>query len=298
MQAGGEQRGAAAVTHWNAGERLLFDIESDSPDPDEAFMIQAAVVHLVPGRDPRALKWLVQPRREIPADAVAVHKITTERAQREGEPIEHVMHELLHVLAVWAPDVPIIGHNVGYDLTLTDRELGRAMGVELRVRGPVIDTLLLDKACDMYRPGERTLSSQCRHYGIPLGDDAHDAMADCLAAGRLAHKITARCCNNTWPRGKWPPNKATKAARALIAGGDGAALHEAQVRWHEEGQLGLAEYWRTPKAREKAREKVARGDMTEVECKAWIEQLPEAADRVAAQAVGCWPLLPRVPATT
>jgi hypothetical protein len=45
-------------------------------------------------------------------------------------------------------------------------------------------------------------------------------------------------------------------------------------------------------------EKVARGDMTEVECKAWIEQLPEAADRVAAQARGCWPLLPRVPATT
>jgi DNA polymerase III subunit epsilon len=282
--------------HWNAGERLLFDLESDSPDPNSAYMIQAAVVHLIPGCEPRKRKWLVQPRRPIPAEATAVHKITTEVAQRDGQPIEEVIDALR--LELFYPDVPIIGHNISYDLTLTDREMGRVLGTQLSIQGPVVDTLLLDKACDMYRPGERTLASQCRHYGIELGDDAHDAMADCLAAGRLAHKIVARCCNHTWPRGKYPPNKATRAARELIASGDAVALHAAQIRWHEEGQLSLADYWRTPKAVEKAWEKVARGDMTEVECKAWIEQLPQAADRVAAQARGCWPLLPRVPATT
>lgn len=256
-------------------------------------MIQAAVIHIVPGVPLRRWEWLVQPRREIPAEAVAVHKITTERARCEGLPIAEVMEQLASALSLWAPGVPLLGHNVSYDLTLADRELGRALGRELPIAGPVVDTLLLDKACDAYRPGERTLSKQCEHYGIELGADAHDAGADALASGRLAHKIVTRCRNNAWPRGKYPPNKATRAARAVIAGGDAAALHTAQVAWHEAGQLGLADYWRSPKAVEKAWEKHKRGEMTEAETVAWIEQLPEAADRVESQARGCWPMLPR-----
>lgn len=287
------------MTHFNAGERLLFDTETDNPDPTEAFIIQAALIHVKPGSELRQWKWLVKPRRPIPAEATAVHGISTEQAERDGEPVHAVISELAAILTeCWTPACPLVGHNIGYDITVTDRELGRIWDRELLPAGPVIDTLLLDKELDKYRAGSRQLSDQCRHYGLELGADAHDAFADALAAGRLLHKMVARCVNKSWPRrGRWGPSKSERSARALVAAGDAHSLHTAQVDWHREGQLGLAEYWRSPKAVEKTWEKVSRGEMTREEAVEWIAGLPEAADRVEAQAQGCWPLIPRLVTT-
>jgi DNA polymerase-3 subunit epsilon len=65
-------------------------------------------------------------------------------------------------------------------------------GVEpLRDTGPVIDPLVIDKAVDTYRRGKRTLSVAAEHYGVAL-DDAHDAGADAIAAGRVAQAIAGR----------------------------------------------------------------------------------------------------------
>ena len=36
------------------------------------------------GREPETLTWLVNPGIDIPAEASAIHGITTERAQAEG----------------------------------------------------------------------------------------------------------------------------------------------------------------------------------------------------------------------
>jgi DNA polymerase III epsilon subunit-like protein len=192
----------------------------------------------------------------------------------------------------------LIGHNIGYDLTVSDRELGRVLGGELTVRGPVVDTLLCDKNLDRFRKGSRQLSDQAKHYGLEFQGNAHDALADARLAGQLAYKLVARSINNRWPRSRYGPHKTERHARGLMAADDVAALHAAQVRWHEEGQLGLAEYWRTPKAVEKTWEKVSRGELTEAEANEWIAGLPAAADRVESQARGCWPLIPRVAATT
>lgn len=279
--------------HWIGGELLLFDTETDSPEPEDAHLIQAAVIHVRPGETRRQWKWLCRPTRPIPPGATAVHKISTEQATVQGLPREQVLNEMMAVLSDWRPGVPLIGHNIGYDLTVTDRNLGRELGAELSIAGPVIDTLLIDKCVDMWRPGERALTTQCQHYQIKL-EGAHDAFADALAAGHLAWRLATR---KNWPWGRYGPSKGEKEARAVLASGDLQALHDAQVWWFELTQLDLADYFTTPRALEKIERKVAAGKLTREAADERIANLPRDVQRILATARGGWPLLPRVPVT-
>lgn len=290
-----------APQHWIKGDLLLFDTETDAADPTEAQLIQVALIHLAGGDREYTKTWLVKPRREIPAEATGVHKITTERADADGEPIETVLTEVRRAITSrWNQRTVLVGSNINYDLTVLDRERARVFGeaTSLPILGPVVDALLLDKRVDRYRPGSRQLKDQCAHYGLELGDDAHDATADALAAGQLAWKIAVRCIKRRWPRVRYGPHYTERHARELVASGNALALHEAQRGWHEEGQRGLAEYWRSPKAIDKTWEKVERGELTHEDAELLIAELPSMADRVDSQAVGCWPLIPRQLVTT
>src|SRR5699024_4273484 len=76
-------------------------------------------------------------------------------------------------------------YNAPYDLTLLDRECRRHGLEPINAPGPVIDPLVIDKTVDRYRKGKRTLEVAAAHYQVAL-DDAHDAGADAIAAGRVA----------------------------------------------------------------------------------------------------------------
>jgi DNA polymerase III subunit epsilon len=280
---------------------LLLDTETDAQDPAEAQLVQLALIHLSGGERRFTKVWLCQPRRPIPDEATGVHKISTEHAMAWGEPIETVIPEVRRAIENrWDKRTVLVGSNINYDLTVLDREYSRILGPEhaVHILGPVVDTLLLDKRVDTYRPGSRKLADQCTYYGLTLGEDAHDAAADALAAGQLAWVIAVRCIKRRWPRGRYGPSASERQARELIALGDALALHEAQKSWHEEGQRGLAEYWRSPKALEKTWEKVARGELTQEQADVLVAELPAMADRVEAQAVGHWPVHPRALVTT
>lgn len=284
--------------HWIRRELLLLDTETDAADPTAAHLIQGALLRINPGNPRWQWTRIAAPRRDIPDEAVGVHDISTARAYAEGVPIEQVLTELLEGLAAWSQHNVLIGHNIGYDLTVIDRECQRVLGTQLSISGPVIDTLLLDKRCDKWRKGSRQLSDQCKHYALELGDNAHEAVADAVAAGQLAWKLVARSKNNRWRRGRWGPDATELQARELVAKDDAPELHRWQIAWHEEERRGLAAYWRTPKARDKTWEKVASGEWTEDKAREWIDCLPAMADEVEANAAGCWPVQPRVSVVT
>jgi DNA polymerase III epsilon subunit-like protein len=255
--------------------------------------VQAAVVHVVPGRQRADLEWIAKPRRPIPDEAASVHGITTERAATEGLSIRLVLDEIMREgLAPWGPDCPLIGHNINYDLTVLDRELWRNLGQRLVLRGPVIDTLLIDKCCDQWRPGSRQLADTAKHYGFEL-IEAHSAAPDALMAGKIAWRMAVK---KDWPQGRYGPSKLEREARKAIRMGDARLLHDLQVRWYEQTQLGLADYFETGKAIESIERKVAEGRMTPeraVEAKA---SLPEDARRCRELAAVGWPIRPRAAA--
>ncbi|WNM30996.1 3'-5' exonuclease [Streptomyces sp. Li-HN-5-11] len=203
---------------WHRQLLIGFDLETTGTDPCEARIVTAAVIEVVGGEPAGRREWLADPGVEIPADAVAVHGISNERATAEGRPADRVADALADVLTgYWKSGVPVVAYNAAFDLTLLSAELRRHGLPSLRDRlggaepGPVIDPYTIDRWADRYRRGKRTLEAVCTEYGVVL-DSAHDASADALAAARLACAIAGR--------------------HPKVAALGPAELHSRQIEWY------------------------------------------------------------------
>ena len=206
----------------------VFDLETTGIDI-ETSRIVSAHVGLIDGLGASVEQhlWLADPGVDIPAQAAAVHGITTERARALGRPAREVVSEILESLRhLFDRGVPVTVFNAPYDLSLLQREAVRHGLEPLAEPFPVIDPLVIDKAVDRYRRGKRTLEVSAQHYGVPL-TDAHDAGADAIAAGRVAQAIVRRFANDL-------PT-------------DAAGLHHAQVGWYEQQAESFQDYMRRTK---------------------------------------------------
>ena len=206
----------------------VFDLETTGVDTETARIVSAHVGVLDGVGDVvERLDWLVDPGVEIPAQATAVHGITTHRAQAEGRPAPAAVGEIVAALrTLLNRGIPIVAYNAPYDLTLLNREARRHGIAPLSEPAPIVDPLVIDKAVDKYRRGKRTLEVTAGFYGVSLVG-AHDAGADAIAAGRVAQAI----------------------ARAYPAelGIDAAELHRLQVRWCAEQAEDFQAYMRRVK---------------------------------------------------
>lgn len=196
-----------------------FDLETTGTDPDTSRIVTAALVDTKGGEPVRTQAWLVNPGVPIPAEAAAIHGISTEQAVAGGRPapeaVEEIASELCRRLAA---GVPVVAFNAPFDLSLLDAELRRHHRPTLVERlggrpvGPVLDPLVVDRSVDRYRRGSRSLQTVCGVYGVELAD-AHQAGSDALAAVRVAVRLAER-----YPRevGELHP----------------LDLHRQQIGWH------------------------------------------------------------------
>lgn len=278
---------------WVDGALCGLDLETDSPDPEDARLVTAAFLRHVPGRALVVRQWTARPTRPISDGAARIHGFTTDRAEAEGAPIGAVIEEIVTVLSEsWSWECPLLTCNSPFDLTIIDRERGRHLGggYKLSELPPVVDTLLVDRMCDRFRPGSRRLSDTCRHYGVTL-DGAHDAAADALATMRLAWKLARRRADS-WPSGRYGPSPEQVEAWNVVASGDIGGLFEAERRWFRTHSLQLADYFRSPSAIAKVERDHAVGAVTRGEADELIRTLPDRAESVA-QYAGGWPMRPR-----
>lgn len=190
-------RGAGGYMKWLIdGPLAAFDLETTGTDVENDRIVTAAVALLQPGTPWKIeLKsYLVDPGIEIPAEATAIHGVSTEYAQANGEPAA----QAIDMIAYWVAHyllgrIPIVVCNGAYDFTLLDRECRRhdlpTMEERLgRPIAPVVDVHVLDKHIDPYRKGSRTLDALRQHYKV-RHDGLHDAITDALAAARVAYRI-------------------------------------------------------------------------------------------------------------
>ncbi|MFF8599838.1 3'-5' exonuclease [Streptomyces sp. NPDC015232] len=205
---------------WHGEELVGFDLETTGTDPLEARIVTASVVGVRGGTVVRQRDWLADPGIRIPAQASAIHGISSERAAAEGRPVREVADEIAETLTgSWARGVPVVAYNASFDLTLLAAELRRHGLPSLQERlggtgiGPVVDPYTIDRAVDRYRRGKRTLEAVCGEYGVEL-TAAHQASADALAAVRVAVAIAER--------------------HPSVAALDPARLHERQIVWYRE----------------------------------------------------------------
>ncbi|SEL71897.1 exonuclease domain-containing protein [Streptacidiphilus jiangxiensis] len=211
-----------------------FDLETTGTEPAESRLVTAALLEVKEGEPVRRREWLADPGVAIPAEATAIHGITTQRAVTEGRPAADVVAEVAAALvAYWRADIPVVVYNAPFDLSLLAAELRRHDLPSLERQlggvavGPVVDPLVVDRAVDKYRKGSRSLENASALYGVRL-DDAHEAGADALAAVRVALALGERYGRQV---GDLTPQE----------------LHEQQVGWHAEWAAGLQDWLRRKK---------------------------------------------------
>lgn len=198
------------MSSWHQGPLALFDVESSGVDPHRDRIVSAAVISANAGIT-RSRTWLLNPGIDIPAEATAVHGYSTDYVREHGTDattgVAEIYVELHRLLGL---EHTIVGHNVSFDLTMLHAELVRHGRTDMAHRiacvRPVVDTIVLDRWADPWRPkeptrrrpdpalcGSRRLVDVARLYGVPLTEqDAHGAEADALAAGRIAWQIAQR----------------------------------------------------------------------------------------------------------
>ena len=191
----------------------VFDLETTGLDLRDARIVTACALEIdqdgqVVGEN---FEWLADPGIEIPEAASNVHGVTTEIARANGRLAKEVVSELLETLnGFFARGIPVVAYNAPYDFTILHYEALRHGLEPISDPKPVIDPLVLDKFVDTYRSGKRTLEAAAKTYGVSL-DDAHNATADAVAAGRVAQAIASKYA------GKLPD--------------DLTVLHNSQIEW-------------------------------------------------------------------
>lgn len=204
----------------------VFDTETTGLDLREARIVTACVVEIGPDGNVVGdnVEWLADPAIEIPEAAASVHGVTTEFARANGRPAAEVVAELLAALRGFMErGIPVVAYNAPYDFTILKYEALRHGLEPIAEPFPVLDPLVIDKAVDRYRKGKRRLENAAEVYGVAL-DDAHNATADAIAAGRVMQAI------------------ATRFADKLPA--DVAELHRLQEGWANQQAESFAQWLR------------------------------------------------------
>ncbi|MFB8386074.1 exonuclease domain-containing protein [Microbacterium sp. NPDC055910] len=178
--------------HWSTAVGV-FDLETTGVDV-RTDRIVTAYVGLLDGTGAvvRARDWLADPGVEIPEGAAAIHGVTTARARAEGRAARDVVGEVVEALrAMLDAGIPVVAYNAAYDFSLLKHEAERHGIAGIATPSPVIDPFVIDKHCDRYRRGKRTLEAVAAHYAVPLAS-AHEAASDAVAAGRVAQALVTR----------------------------------------------------------------------------------------------------------
>ena len=174
---------------WHENLRAGFDLETTSPDPQEARIVTASLI-VVDGAGNVAnhQEWLVNPGVPIPPAASNIHGVTDERAQRDGLPAVLAVSQIaMQLTQLFEAEIPVVAFNASYDFTVMAQEAKRYHCVFGDPR-PVIDPYVLDKQLDRYRRGKRTLADVASFYQVPL-QNAHTSAADAMAAVGVADQI-------------------------------------------------------------------------------------------------------------
>lgn len=274
-------RGAAYVAcvttsaaSWSDGPMLALDLETTGVDPHTDRIVTAGVVVIrqdAPGRPAQVTTrtWLADPGIDIPAEATAIHGISTAKARRDGRPVAEVVSEVVEFLAeVWTATTPLCAFNAAFDLTMLDAESRRHHGRGLVLSGSVVDPMCIDRHVDPDRAGRRHLAAVCEHYRVRL-EDAHTSTGDALAAARLAWRLARSYPDEV---GRPSPH----------------ALHGQQARWFRDHALAYVDELDRriadlPEQSEESDRLRARADDLRASARAW-PLLPAARQRPSSAA--------------
>jgi DNA polymerase-3 subunit epsilon len=164
---------------------VLFDTETTGLEPlNGDRVLEVAALELINDLPTgRHFHRVIDPKRDIPADASRIHGITS--ADVAGKP---VFADIAAELAAFFGDGKLIAHNAPFDFGFLDMEFSRA-GMPLLGRERMIDTLALAK--ERYPGMPNSLDALCRRFAIDLSArTTHNALLDCRLLAEVYVELT------------------------------------------------------------------------------------------------------------
>jgi DNA polymerase-3 subunit epsilon len=139
---------------------IVLDTETTGLDPYRGDrLVEIGCVELV-NRIPSGQSFhrYINPQRDIPAEAFAVHGLSAEFLADKP-----LFAEIVDELLAFIGDAPLVIHNASFDIGFINAELDRC-GKPLVARDRLVDTLLLARR--KYAGGKNSLDDLCARYGI------------------------------------------------------------------------------------------------------------------------------------
>jgi DNA polymerase-3 subunit epsilon len=179
---------------------IVLDTETTGLDPYQGHrLIEVGCIELL-NRIPSGQTFhrYVNPERDVPAEAFAIHGLSGEFLKDKP-----FFAEVADELIAFIGEAPLVAHNASFDLNFINAELERA-GKAAIARDRVIDTLLLARRKHPGSPNR--LDDLCTRYGIDSSRRVkHGALLDAeilaevyleLIGGRQAQLILVETGND------------------------------------------------------------------------------------------------------
>jgi DNA polymerase-3 subunit epsilon len=164
---------------------VLFDTETTGLDPLTGDrVIEVAALELLNDLPTgRHFHVLIDPQRDIPAEASRVHGFTS--VDLAGKPL---FADIAAGLIEFFADSKLIAHNAPFDFGFLDMELGR-VGLPKLGQERMIDSLALAKTRFPGMPN--SLDALCRRFSIDLSArTTHNALLDCKLLAEVYVELT------------------------------------------------------------------------------------------------------------
>lgn len=152
---------------------ICLDIETTGLDPKSGHrIIEIACIELInKSKTGKSFHTYVNPRRDVPQEAVNIHGITYEFLQ--DKPIfDHVAEAMI----AFIQDSTLVIHNAAFDTKFINHEL-RMIGRDILNMSKVVDSLLI--ARNKFPGGKNSLDALCNRFNIDLSRRTkHGALLD------------------------------------------------------------------------------------------------------------------------
>jgi DNA polymerase-3 subunit epsilon len=139
---------------------IVLDTETTGLDPYQGHrLVEIGCVELV-NRIPSGQTFhrYLNPERDVPAEAFAIHGISAEFLKDKP-----LFAEVAEEFVAFIADAPLVIHNAAFDIGFINAELERA-GFSTLPRDRLVDTLLLARR--KHSGGSNRLDDLCARYGI------------------------------------------------------------------------------------------------------------------------------------
>jgi DNA polymerase III subunit alpha, Gram-positive type len=163
---------------------VIVDFETTGVDPLTCEPVSMGAIRLSHGEEIGRFYTLLKPTCPIPAEASAIHGITDDAVEDAPSLLECAQQ--LYELAEGA--APCAYNGTHYDKPIFHRYISGADCPLFEPAQRWIDPLVMIRAVDRYvaGSGRHKLSTACERWQVPMPEgEAHNALGDCRATGRL-----------------------------------------------------------------------------------------------------------------